>query len=124
MRDRWTLLLVTSSIGLLGAFAGILAHADRLASWLWLGVFALVIGVMVRAHQLAVHARWPAAVALISVAPLVRELLDVNRANLVWEPGRMLVDAASSMVALFAVVVLVGYAPPNPEDPIARVRVL
>ncbi|MEO8700363.1 MAG: hypothetical protein ABI867_09980 [Kofleriaceae bacterium] len=124
MRDRWTLLVVQAFIGVLGGLAMVVGHPGHLAGWAWFAIFIMIAAMLVVAIHRDVHARWPAALALLAVAPVVHELASLGDANPNWWMSKIVVDLASTALAIFAMLVMISRVPVKAPDPIARVRVV
>jgi hypothetical protein len=125
MRDRWILLLMAGCVGLLGGVWEVTRHPAALPSWFWLGSFVVVCGVVMRAAIQDLRVRWPAAVALLGVAPLLHDIASLSgEANPLWAASKWTIDIGSVFVLIVALAILLTRPVAPKRDPIAPVRLL
>jgi hypothetical protein len=129
MRGRWQALMLLAGLGLFGLVAGWFLHGMHLDKWLLIAACGLGVafGLALWATATAYRQRWPAAVALVCVAPVAAQIVDViirfpsvfaaiDVSGIVFIIGSM-----GTVVAAFAILWMKP-APP-PPDPIAPARI-
>jgi hypothetical protein len=129
MRGRWQALTLLAGLGLFGLFAGWFLHGRYVDKWLLIagGGLGAAFGFGLWASITGYGQRWPAAVALVCVAPDAAQVVDV----IVHFPGVFAVIDIAGIVfiigslgtAVAAFTILLSKPSPRPPDPIAPARI-
>jgi hypothetical protein len=130
MRKRWQVLSAIASFGVMGFMFSIAQFGFIPSVWTiaGLGGFVIACGISLWAAIRDYHHRWPAAVALLAIAPFAHRLVDLLAAEQRWMfrvvdlLGWQIV-LSSVGTAIAAAVILTMRVPAVPER-IARARVL
>ncbi len=130
MRKRWQVLAAIASFGVMGFFGAIARFGFHPNVWVLsgLGGFVVACGLPLWAAITDYRQKWPAAVALVAIAPFAQRMFSVfKEVDTGWMVRQMdllgfQIIACSIFTVVAAIVILLMKIPP-PVDSIARAQI-
>ena len=130
MKRRWACLFWPGLSTLIGVAWLLHRLQSDLATWWHISLVAMIAGTVV-AFMAMVNSyphKWPAAIVLICVGPLLLELVPAYKVwfeMVVLHPPSLLVLLGPAVTAVAALGILIAKPPePPPEDPVPRAAVV